>query len=211
MINNFVTTYKLIKKNWKHLLLLVCVYNIVLFLVLVPLLSAGFNLALTMTKYSYLTENNFKNFLLRPQSIVMIIVSILLLVIFFQTQTASLFYFYEDCKNQKKMNVAQLIIAGVKSTISLVKRKAFPVFLYSLLMPVFLNIPLLLTLFRQQRRTSFIVKSMLRVPYAKPILLIAMVLLIIYLYRRLFVLPICILDKKTFKRARNRLPSFRRE
>lgn len=199
---NIKNTYRLIQSNLKRLILLEVLYKFIFFFLTVPFISLGFNLALKFTKYSYLTTENIFRFLCYPQTILAMILIIVIVTLFLQIETSSLFYFFEDCKNHKKHNIAQLLIAGVRSMCSLMKRKCFFVPVYTLFVSIFLNMPMILLVVSQEGIPSYLIKSFFRIKYAKIIFLFAMLFLFMFSYRRIFVLPICILDKKNYRDAR---------
>lgn len=215
MKSNIKSTYRIIRKNWKRLILLELLYKFIFLFLLVPLVSLGFNLALDSTSYSYITTENIFKFIAYPQTICVILIVVVLIALFLQMEMASLFFFFEDCKNHVKHNIAQLLIAGVRSMLSILRRKCFLVPAYTLCMSFFLNIPMIVIVITDQGIPSYLMKSFLAIDYAKPILSTVLILLFIVSYRRIFVLPICILDKQKYHEAKkislNYMKSFHNE
>lgn len=203
MIANLKSTYRFIQKNWKRLFLLEMIYKLIFFFLIVPFISLGFNIALKFTNYSYITTENILRFIAYPQTILVIVLIILVIGLYLQMETASLLFFFEDSKNNKKHNIAQLVIAGVKSMCSLLKRKCFLVPVYTLGISFFLNIPLVFLVVTEAGIPSYLMKSFLSMDYSKVILLVALIILWLLCYRRIFVLPLCILDKKAYREAKN--------
>lgn len=199
---NIKSTYRIIRENWKRLILLELLYKLIFLFLLVPLTSLGFNLALDSTRYSYITTENIFKFISYPQTICVIIIVVFLIALFLQMETASLFFFFEDCKNHVKHNIGQLLIAGVRSMCSMLRRKCFLVPVYTLCMSIFLNIPMIVIVITEQGIPLYLMKSFLSMDYAKGILAIVLLFLLIISYRRIFVLPICILDKKGYHEAK---------
>ena len=199
---NMKSTYGLIQKNWKRLLLLEAIYKLIFFFLIVPFISFGFNMALKFTRFSYITTENIFRFISYPQTILVLILMLIVIALFMQMEIASLLFFYEDSKNKKQQNVAQLLIAGARSMCSLIKRKCYLVPFYTMCFSLFFNIPLFFLVVKESGIPSYLIKSFLSMDYAKVLLVIVIIALLLLCYRRIFVLPLCILDKKSYQEAK---------
>lgn len=195
-------TFRLIQKNWKRLFMLELIYKSIFFFLIVPFISFGFNIALKFTKYSYITTENILRFVSYPQTIVVIVLNVIVIALYIQMETASLLFFFEDSKNKKKHNIAQLLIAGIRSMFSLLKRKCYLVPVYTMFMSIFFNIPLIFLVITETGIPSYLMKSLLSMDYVKVIVSVVLVVLLSLCYRRIYVLPLCILDKKAYKEAK---------
>ena len=202
MITNIKSTYRLIRVNLKRLLLLEVIYKIFFFFLIVPFISLAFNVALSYTRYSYITSENIFGFILYPQTIIALLLVLAVVAIFLQIEASSLFFLFEDCKSGENHNFAQLMIAGVHSMFSLIRRKCFFVPIYTILIAFFLNIPMILLVVTKASIPSYLMKAFLSLDYAKSILFTVLIILMILCYRRIFVLPLCVLDKKSYHDAK---------
>lgn len=196
------STYRLIRKNWVRLLALEFAYKFIFFFLIIPFGSLLLNGAIKLTKYSYITTENFLSFMLYPHTILFLLIAIVVLVLFLQMESASLLYFFEDCKNKKKHNVAQLLVAGIKSTSSLIRRKCFMVPVHTVIISFFLNLPLMMIVIAKSVIPSYVLNAIFDLKYMDKIIYCVLFLLLILAYRRIFVLPLCILDKKGYKEAK---------
>ena len=201
---NIKSTYRLIRSNWLRLLILDIIYKSILVFLVVPFASFALNLALKTTKYSYITTDNVFHFISYPQTILAVVCIMIVLAIVVQIEAASLLFFFEDCKNHKRQNIAQLVIAGVKSFCSLMRRKCFMVPVYSLGIALFLNTPFIYLALKQSVISSYLMKSFLSNDYRKLIAIIVLVLLFFACYCKIFVLPLCILDKMNYEKAKTK-------
>lgn len=202
MKNNIKRTYRIIRNQWYRIALLSAIYKIIFFLLIVPFISLGINFALKFTRYSYITTENIFKFISYPQTICILILTVLIGSVAVLMETASLFFLFEDCKNKKSLNVIQLLIAGLKSVFSCFRRRDFMLPLYALCMSFLLNIPTILLALSNHGIPSYLMKRFLGLHFIKPFLVIVLVAILILAYRRVFILPICILDKKRYKEAK---------
>lgn len=178
---------------------------------IVPFLSLGINVALQTTKYSYITTENLLRFLTYPQTMFVIVLDIVIVSLYMLMETAALLFFYEDCKNNRTHSVLQLVIAGAKSLCSLLRRRCYLVFVYNVCLTMFFHVPLIILLLTETGVPLYLIKSLLSVPYAKIILTIAILIVLVLCYRRLFVLALCILDKKSYEEAKQTSNTFVKE
>lgn len=199
---NIKKTCRIIKKQWYHLVLLEVIYKFIFFFLILPLISLGFNFALRLTKYSYLTTENLFRFMKYPHTILIMLLVFVVVAILIHIETASLFFLFEDCKNEKPIYTIQLMVAGVRSILSSLRRKEFFLPVYAFAMFFFLNLPTLILIITNQGISSYLLKSFLAVEHIKPTLLVLILILFFCFNRRMFILPICILDKKTYREAK---------
>jgi len=199
---NIKSTYRLIRKNWKRLVALEVIYKMNFFFLIVPFTSLCFNIALSFTKYSYITTENLARFMFYPQTLLAIVFVIFVTSLFLLMEIGSLFYFFEDCKNDVEHNVIQLFIAGAKTMCSILRRRMFLIPICALFISSFLNIPMIGLLVSEAGIPTYLMKALFSVGYARTIFFVSVLVLFIISYRHIFILPICILDKKNYKEAR---------
>ena len=208
---NIKSTYRLIRRNWKRLVVLEVIYKLNFFFLLIPFISLCFNTALSFTKYSYITTENLVRFLTYPQTMLALVLVIIMTSLFLLMEVASLLYFFEDCKNNAMLNPFQLVIAGGKTMCSVLRRRMFLVPLCALFMSAFLNLPMIMLLVSEGGISSYLMRALFSDGSARVIFGVVVFILFWVSYRHIFILPICILDKRTYREARKSSLAYTKE
>lgn len=105
-----------IKTNFVSLLLFEFVYKIATTAIILFIMDNGVSLSLKQNKFSYLTAENFVQFLKSPITILFLIVCIILLLGFLLVEVCTLFVCFQFSYNKQKIFMTDMFLLGIERT-----------------------------------------------------------------------------------------------
>lgn len=191
-------TYQFIKQHWRGLCYVELFYKGIFLIIFLPLVSLGFNLVLKLSRFSYITTENILSFSLYPPTIIVTLFLIVVLATLIQMETGSIFYYFNHVHKEDKRETVQVLFAGVKHVYFVYKERNYALPIYSLLMSIFMNIPLIVIVILQSRMPSYLFRRMTGEREMRTLLLVGICGFLLFLFRGIFTIPICVIEKKSF-------------
>lgn len=114
-------TWKVIRYNIGNLLLFEAGYRVATFFLVMQLVRFLVDFSLKQQRFSYLTPENYKEFLQYPLSIVFFALVLLVILIFYFIEVAALLYGFVYSNQEKKLYVGDFLILGIKKTFSFLR------------------------------------------------------------------------------------------
>lgn len=198
---------KLLKRNFKALLMFELLYKIIAAAFISPVIIFFIRLSVKWTGIRYLSGSNFKEYLISPSIIVMLLAIILILIFYTLFEITCIITYYDACRRNKSINVIDIYISGIKKIATFLKPSGIPIILLTGLLIPISGLPLfsgVLTDFRLPSFAYFTIETSNIVS-----LLIFLILLAIIIFSGFYVLSlhyVIIEDKKlseAFKSTRN--------
>jgi glycerophosphoryl diester phosphodiesterase len=174
--------------------------SIILF-VLIPFVPFIYNLALSVTGYSYLTNSNMGRFFIHPVTILLLLVLFLVIGVFFLFEVSYLVTFYSLIENGEKPKVIPVVIISIKRLLLSFIHKKFKLIPMVWLAITFSNVPLILFLIKRVRLLRFTAESVLENYFILIPFILVIGLLLFILLRKLFVFQYCLVEGKDYKSA----------
>lgn len=115
--------WKLLGKNWVSLLIFEILYRIFFNELVTRTARATVNFSLRKQDYSYMTEENFMEFIGHPLTIVLMVLGILMVLLLLLFEICALFGCMEASWKKEKISVPGMICAGVVGSIRFIRRK----------------------------------------------------------------------------------------
>lgn len=195
------STVQLIRYNRKSLFLFTLFYKFVTLLIMLPLVSLGFNFVLRKSGYSYITTENLLSVVTNPITIVMVILLLILLSIFATIEVGALIVCFQCSREGKKVSARYMFYVGVVSAIRILSLKKIFYLFYVLLMVPIVNCLLIILSANNASIPSYIIKTLFHSNYVR--FIAGVVILILFLFTLLFLFSshFCVGEQKGFKAA----------
>ena len=141
MKNKFLKNISnIIKFNLGTLVKFEILFKAILSIILIPFAILGFNLAMKLTGYTYLTIENILNFLLNPITLIILFLIIIYLTIVTIFDISSLIILYDISYNKEKIGTLDLIKISLSKCKQIFSIKNISVSFLVLFLIPFLNI-----------------------------------------------------------------------
>lgn len=127
----------LLKKNFKNIILFEIIYKLVSTTIFTPILIGMINFSMKLAGINYLTNKRFMDFILRPSTIAIIILALILLSIFCLIEIGAIISCFDFSYHNLEYNVIDMFKAGIKSAFRLIRGNNFLLILFILIiMPI---------------------------------------------------------------------------
>lgn len=107
-------SWGLIKTNFISLLLFEFVYKIATFAIILFIMDFGVSLSLRQNNFSYLTAENFAQFLKSPITILLLLICTILLLGFLLVEVCTLFVCFQFSYNKQKIFMTDMFLLGIE-------------------------------------------------------------------------------------------------
>ena len=195
-------SYQLIKYNFGTLLKFELIFKILVGLVFMPIVTAGFRLSMKLTGHSYLTMENIAGFILNPITLILILLAIIFLSLITVFDIGTMLIIYDASYHKKKITLVESIKISVKKCKKLFNLKNFGVaFLVLFLIPI-LDIGVRTNVITAIKIPEFIEDFIVKNNFLSWALLAIYIFLTFILAKWIFSLHYMILEEKDFKEAR---------
>lgn len=196
------TTLQLLRKNIKCLLLLELLYKAAFFMVMLPVCRMAFKLSLRVRGFSYLTLENVAAVLRGPVTILSLLVIFGLAGFFQLLECSSLIVYNESSRNGKRLPPEQYFFPGLIRALKLLRfKKNLLLPVHSLLLSLFMILPLIVAILTQVRIPSYVLASALTNRMFVAAALLLLIAACIVSYWGMFVLQLTVRNDCSFREA----------
>jgi len=197
----FLNTISLIFKHSLLLLLGQSIFIGVSIFALTPLIHLVFDLALSASGYSYITLNNIAYFLIKPVTLLMLLLLFIIIGLFLLFEASYLITFYSVIENGNTPKLLNVSILSLKHFILTFKYKNFMLLPIVWLTIILSNIPLIVFTVKNVRLFRFVADAIVENRITRPFIIILIIMLILIMLRKLPVFQYCIVEGKSYKEA----------
>lgn len=194
-------TLKLLFHNSSSLLIGQGIILLLYMLLLVPLMTFGFNTALGFAGFSYVTFSNLGRFLLNPLSILTLFALLYLTSLFVLLEVYFLTAYFSIQEGEKQVKIHQILAASVYKVITGIYKGNLRLITMAWVTLVAFNLPLIFFLFRKNR---FIRYVSVDIPDAWIFLVIGIVFILflgLLHYRKSFIFHYYLIRKSPYAEA----------
>ena len=110
-------TLRLVFFNWKSLAGFEILYKLASVIVFVPLLLGAFNLTMRLTGYPYLTLENVIPFILKPLTLFMLVLILLLAAIYAMIDISAVVFALDQSRQGRRVSLGQIIRFAIKNSL----------------------------------------------------------------------------------------------
>jgi len=197
---------KILRKSWAvikiniiSLLLFEFVYRVATFIIIIGLMEYGISVSLKNSNYSYLTAENFLDFLKSPFTMVFLIFLIVLMLIFLLIEVCTIFVCFQFSYNKQKIFMTDMFLLGLNRTGKFLKHGHISWILCVLFSVPFLCFHLIIREVYYIKILNYTVQTIYNHIPDKMVVMIILGLFFTFSLLFIFVLPYCILEgKKSF-------------
>lgn len=189
-------TWKTIRYNIRSLLIFEAGYRAATFFLVMQLVRFFVDFSLKQQRFSYLTAENYKEFLQYPLSVVFLALVFLVILIFYFVEVAALLCGFVYSAKEKKLYAGDFFILGIKKTVSFFRHSKVSWLVCAACSGPFLAAYFLVREISYIQILEFTARQIYK-EIKSPMLIygfLGVLLLISFLF--VFALPYCILEKK---------------
>lgn len=196
-------TYRMIKLNFKNLLIFELVYRLITGPIIWQAMNYGLRFALRMAGYSYLTLGNLGHFLIRPWTVLVVLGIAALGLLLMMIEVGSLITACTAASYSVRLGPLDIFLGGIENLTDSLKRKNIKLMGIVLIEMVLLNSYYLYRILTRIKPLDFLMETILLEPWVRILLIVAAILLILAAIPCTFVLQGCMIGQKSFADSLN--------
>lgn len=197
-------TYQIIKLNFRNLLLFEIIYRIVTGAIYQQLIHRGLKFSLKMAGYSYLTPGNAWKFLLKPWTILVLLVLAVSGLILIMMEIGGLITVYSGAAYSLRVSVPEIFLGAFGKVADEIRRRNFPLFGIGFTNYVLVNLYYFYRMLTHIKPVDFVMKEMLNSPYWRFFLFAAIAVLMALAVPAMFTFHGCMIEQKFYRDSKNR-------
>ncbi|MBO5278871.1 MAG: glycerophosphoryl diester phosphodiesterase membrane domain-containing protein [Lachnospiraceae bacterium] len=143
MAKTIKRTIQILKFNFKEILLFEVLYRLITGVIFLSMATRGISLAIKYSGYSYLTAKNIGLFLIRPLTLLVLLVMTVVGVAILVVESAALLAAFQASERCEKLPAHYIFIRGIKKCSYYLKKGNFYIVSINLLMIVIVHYPVL--------------------------------------------------------------------
>lgn len=201
-MNKYTLAFRLLKKNYKTVLLFELFYKLIGSTLFTPLLFGMLNLALKLSGEKYITNDNLFDFLRRPTTIIVILIILLAVTLFTLFEMTALVQCFHASFHNNKMTVAQMFQAGYRSAFRFFRRRNGLIIVFVLFIIPITNFALVSGYISSINIPEFILDYIFNNRLLSILSLLCILLFSIITMRWLFSIHVFTLEGCNYKKAR---------
>lgn len=192
----FKNMWKAVRKNIISLLLFEAGYRTASFLLVIHCVSWAVDYSLRTRNFSYLTAENFLQFLTNPLSVLLLFLILLLILFLFLIEISALLSCFSSSRQGRKVFVSDMLIEGIRRTFYFLKHSRVSWIACVILSAPFLSLYFLIREISYIRVLEFTARQIYKAvkPHVLLYGLLGLILVVSFLF--VFSLPYCLLEEK---------------
>lgn len=196
--------YRLFRKNWISLVGFEICYRIAISILIAQFSNFIIEFSLKQQNYSYLTAENYVDFVKHPVSIGLGIVLLVLLALITLIEIEAIFAYFKYGMRNQKLYAVEMLIKGIKNGFFFIKEHPLTWGFYMLGTLPFLAIQFLIREISNIKFLEFTAIQLYKVIPSKGLIFFLLAVLFAISLMVSFSLPYCILEKEKFRPALRR-------
>lgn len=192
-------TWQIVKLNWKNVLLFEFLYRAITLPAFLRFANRGLKLALKMAGYSYLTAGNIGSFLVRPWTLVVLLVVGIVGTMMLTLEIAGLITAFEGSAYGQRLTPLHIFWGGIQKVTGELERRNLKLGGIVLLHYFLINLFLIWRALSHIKPVNFVIQEMMQEPWVRLILVVALVLCALAVLPGMFVCYGCMVEQKSFR------------
>lgn len=201
-MNRFSIAFKLLKKNLKKIIIFEAIYKLFTTAIFTPLLVEMVNLALKLSGINYLTNARLLDFILKPTTIAILFLLLILFAVFCLMEMSALSYCFDLSYNDSEASVVDMIKIGTKSAFRLLGNNNFLMILFLLILMPITHLAVISSYITSNQIPVFILEFIKTKKYAVIVIVCIYVFLAVFAVRWINSINYYTVEKMNFKHAR---------
>lgn len=201
-MNRFSIAFKLLRKNIKKIIIFEAIYKLFTTAIFTPLLVEMVNLALKLSGINYLTNARLLDFLLKPTTIAILFLLLILYSVFCLMEMSALSYCYDLSYNDSEASVVDMIKIGSKSALRLLGNNNFLMIIFLLILMPITHLAVISSYVSSNQIPVFIIEFIKTKKYAITVIFAVYIFLAVFAVRWINSINYYTVEKMNFKNAR---------
>ena len=201
-MNRFRIASNLLKKNLKKIIIFEAIYKVFTIAVFTPILVEIIQVALRLSGINYLTNARLLDFLLKPTTIAILFLVLLMLAIFSLVEMSAIAHCYNVSYNNGTVSVVDMIKTGLKSAMRLMYPKNILMILFVILLLPITHMGAISSYITSMQIPVFIIEFLRTKRHILLILIIVYICLSVFALRWINGINYYTTEKMNFKNAR---------
>lgn len=194
-------TWQIIRQNWKNILLFELLYRGITTPVYMRLISRGIRLALRAAGYSYLTPANIGSFLIRPVTLLMLVVLVFVGILLLSLETAGLITAFQGSAYYQKLTPLHILWGAIQKLKDEMLRQNWRLSFFVTFQYLLIQLPFILRTIVRYKPANFIFQELKKQPVAVTFLGILLLFGILAMIPRCLTVYGCMIEQKNFHSA----------
>ncbi|MBE7718063.1 glycerophosphodiester phosphodiesterase [Lacrimispora indolis] len=192
-------TWKIIKFNQKNAFVFELLFRLVTTTLYLLLLNKGLLFTLRMAGYSYLTAANIGYFLVKPWTILLIVVMAAVGILILTLETGCLLTLFEGAFYSRKLKPWQILTGGFFKLALEIRRKNWRLGLLVLADYGLVNLYLIYQMLTHVKPLNFVISEILKKPVGRVSLVLLLLFLLAVVIPGVYTFHACMVEQKNFR------------
>lgn len=191
-------TWQIIRQNWKNILLFELLYRGITTPVYMRLVSRGIRLALRAAGYSYLTPANIGSFLIRPATLLALVLLAFVGTLILSLETAGLVTAFQGSAYYQKLTPLHILWGGIQKLKDETVKRNGNLFLFLTAQYLLIHLPFIMRTIVRYKPANFIFQELKKQPVAVAFLGILLIFGVLAAIPRCLTVYGCMIEQKNF-------------
>ena len=191
-------TWQIIRQNWKNILLFELLYRGITTPVYMRLVSRGIRLALRASGYSYLTPANIGSFLIRPATLLALVLLAFVGILILSLETAGLITAFQGSAYYQKLTPLHILWGGIQKMKDETVKRNWHLTLFLTAQYLLIHLPFIMRTVVRYKPANFIFQELKKQPVAVAFLVILLIFGILAAIPRCLTVYGCMIEQKNF-------------
>ncbi len=191
-------TWRIFKFNQKNAFVFGFLFRMVTTILYLTILNKGILFALRMAGYSYLTGANIGYFLVKPWTIMLLLVMTVMGILILTLETGCFLTLYQGAFYSWRMKPWEILAGGFSKLADEVKKGNWRLGILILANYACSNLYLIYRLLTHVKPLNFVLTEMLRQPWWRMALVLFLILLLVTVVPGLYAFHTCMIEQKSF-------------
>ena len=191
-------TWQIIRQNWKNILLFELLYRGITTPVYMRLVSRGIRLALRASGYSYLTPANIGSFLIRPATLLALVLLAFVGILILSLETAGLITAFQGSAYYQKLTPLHILWGGLQKLKDEMIKCNWRLPLFLTVQYLLIHLPFIMRTIVRYKPANFIFQELKKQPVAVAFLVVLLIFGILAVIPRSLTAYGCMIEQKHF-------------
>ena len=195
----FEDTKQILSVNNGNIFLFELAFRLLTLPLLLQMTGALVRLALNAAGYSYVTVNNLGAFLLKPVTLVVVLLIAAVILTGLMIEIGSLTTAFQSAAYSRKINVFSMFLGGLGKTAYEIKRKNWKLFLVIAVHYILTNIFMIYRILRHVKPLKFILPGLLGENWGRLLIVVFLAACVLLSFPTAFICFGCMVEQRTFR------------
>lgn len=192
-------TWKIYQFNQKNGLFFALIFRVVTTTLYLLILSKSLLFALHMAGYSYLTASNIGHFLVKPWTIAMLLMMVIIGILMLAMETGCLLTLYQGAFYSRKLTPGEILAGGLIKLVDEFRKRNWKLGLLLLINYALANLYLIYRVLTHVKPVNFVMSEILGQPWWRFFLVLILLAFLAVAIPGLYTFHACMIEQKKFR------------